>query len=176
LAELKPLSKKDEVFISEYLKSFNATEAYLKVHPKAQRESAWVSASRLLSTDKVKNAITERLLQVHMSADEALKLQSDIARGDITSLMDDNGQIDIKAIKRNNKGKLIKKIKQRTTIKIAKKESDEDTEIHETEIELYAADVAQERILKITGKIKDPQPVIKAYIGLSPDDWDKVNE
>jgi len=89
-----------------------------------------------------------------MGADEALKLQADIARGDITQFFTPIGNLDFDKLMESGNGRLVKKIKQRTITKIGKTEKDEDTEILETELELYPADAAQERILKMHGKIK----------------------
>jgi hypothetical protein len=46
---------------------------------------------------------------------------------------------------------LIKKVKQKTTMYIAKKESDEDREVTELEIELYDKQTAARDILKMRG-------------------------
>lgn len=103
-----------------------------------------------------------------MSADEALKLQADIARGDITEFFTPYGNLDFEELRTSGSGRLVKKIKQKTVTKIGKGERDEDTEVLETEIELYPADAAQERILKISGKYKDesemPTNVIKVVV------------
>lgn len=152
---LKPLNDKQKVFISEYLKCFNGTEAYCKAYPKAKRDSARTTASELLAKPNVKAEIQARLAEIHMSADEALSRMSDIARGDITEFITPFGAVDLEAMKRAGKGHLIKKIKQRTITKVAKSESDADTETHDTEIELYPADGALRDILKIHGKFKD---------------------
>ncbi len=154
--EIAPLTKAQKVFVDEYLICFNGTAAYLKAYPKTKsRESARASASRLLTKVNVKAEIQNGLAEIHMSAEEALKLQADIARGDITEFFTPLGNIDFDALRQSGKGRLIKKIKQRTVTKIGKNESDGDTEILETELELYPADAAQERILKIHGKYKE---------------------
>lgn len=153
--EIKPLNKTEQVFISEYLKCFNATEAYLRVHPKSKYDSARANSSRLIAKDNIKAEIQSRLAEVHMSADEALKLQADIARGDITELLTPLGSIDLDYIREKGLGRLIKKVKVRTITKIGKGEKDDDTEIHDTELEMYPADAAQERILKIGGKFTE---------------------
>lgn len=154
--ENKPLTTAQKVFIDEYLLCFNGTASYLKAYPKTKnRESARASAARLLAKVNVKDEIQRRLAEIHMSAEEALKLQAEIARGDITKFFTPLGNIDFNALQNSGMGRLIKKIKQRTITKIGKKENDEDTEILETELELYPADVAQERILKIHGKYKE---------------------
>jgi phage terminase small subunit len=158
--QVKKLTKAQEVFIDEYLISLNATDAYCKAYPKSSRESAAVSAHALLRNPKIREEIERRFAERHMSAEEALKLQADIARGDITDLLTPLGHVDIDAIREAGKGKLIKKIKQRTITKIGKGEKDDDTEIHETEIELYPADAAQERILKVAGRFKDAGPTV----------------
>lgn len=170
----KKLNKAQEVFIDEYLLCFNATEAYSRAYPKAKRTTAGANGHELLKKTEIQNEIQQRLSAVHMNADEALKLQSDIARGDITEFFTQFGNLDFDKLRDSGKGRLVKKIKQRTITKIGKGDSDPDTEILETEIELYPADTAQERILKIHGRLKGDAPVInvvKGYIGWSPENW-----
>lgn len=149
------LSKADAVFVSEYLLSFNATASYKKAHPNAKSTTAAVNGWKLLRKTNIQEAIKARLDEIHMSADEALKLQSDIARGDITEFFTPYGNLDFEKLRDSGRGRLVKKIKQKTVTKIGKTDKDEDTEILETEIELYPADAAQERILKITGKFRE---------------------
>lgn len=162
--ETRKLSKQEQVFIDEYLVSLNGTDAYIKAYPKSKRSSARANASRLIAKDYIRAEIDRIFRESHMSADEALKLQTDIARGDVTDFLDTFGQIDIEELRGNGKGRLIKKIRQRTITKIGKGEKDDDTEIHETEIELYPADVAQERILRIAGKIAPREVTIKVNL------------
>ena len=86
--EIAPLTKAQKVFVDEYLICFNGTAAYLKAYPKTKsRESARASASRLLTKVNVKAEIQNGLAEIHMSAEEALKLQAEIARGDITEFL-----------------------------------------------------------------------------------------
>ena len=154
--EQKPkLNKAQEVFVSEYLVCFNATEAYSRAYPKAKRTTAGANGHELLKKTEIQEAIQARLAEVHMSADEALKLTADIARGDITEFITPFGNVDIDLLKQSGKGRLVKKIKQRTVTKIGKGEKDEDTEILDTELELYPADNALDKILKIHGKYSD---------------------
>lgn len=175
--ELKPLNKAQQVFVSEYLKCFNGTEAYSIAYPKSKRDSARRSASELLTNPDIKAEIEARLAEVHMGADEALKLMADIARGDITEFITPLGNLDIDLLKKSGKGRLVKKIKQKTVTKIGKGESDEDTEVLDTEIELYPADSALRDILKIHGKFTDKVDItsggekIKGYIGWTPENW-----
>jgi len=160
MTEEKPkLSKADEVFVSEYLLSFNATLAYKKAHPSAKDTTAASNGWKLLRKTEIREAIQSRLDEVHMSAEEALKLTADIARGDVTEFITPFGNIDIDKLRQGGKGRLIKKIKQKTITKIGKGESDEDTEVLETEIELYPADAALDKILKVHKKYSDAATV-----------------
>lgn len=153
--EQPKLTKANKVFISEYLSCFNGTEAYSRAYPKAKRDSARANAAELLAKPSIKAEIQRRLEEVHMGADEALKLYSDIARGDITEFLTPFGNLDIDKLRESGKGKLVKKIKQKTITKIGKGKNDEDAEIVDTEIELYPADAAIQNILKIHGRFKE---------------------
>lgn len=82
--EDKPkLSRADEVFVSEYLLCFNATAAYKKAHPNAKDTTAASNGWKLLRKTEIKEAIQSRLDEVHMGADEALKIQAEFARADV---------------------------------------------------------------------------------------------
>jgi phage terminase small subunit len=151
----KPLSIKHSKFVDEYLRCFNGTQAYLLVYPKTKADCARANAARLIATDSIKAEIASRLAEAHMTADEALKRLADMARGDVTEFITPFGAVDLDAVKAAGKGHLIKKIKQRTITKIGKGERDEDTEVHDTEIELHDAQAAIDKILKVHGKYKD---------------------
>jgi phage terminase small subunit len=152
---MKPLNKAQQVFVSEYLKSFNGTEAYSRAYPKSSKDAARANAARLIATDSIKAEITSRLAEHHMSADEALQRLADMARGDVTEFITPMGAFDIEAMKAAGKGHLIKKIKQKTVTKIGKTDKDEDTEVHDTEIEFYDAQAAIDKVLKVHGKYSD---------------------
>ena len=157
-----PLTNKQRVFVNEYLRDFNATQAALRsgYSPK----TAYSQASRLLKNVEISRVIDESI----MSADEAAAKITDIARGDIADLMavstsgftielmdeDESGKCTI-----NPKTKLIKKIKQKVTTYLAKNEDGEDREIIETELELHDAHDALRDILKYRGKLIDKTEV-----------------
>lgn len=135
----------------------------MSVYKKAKYDSARANAAELLAKPNIKAEIEERLKVMQMSADEALILLSDQARGDIGQLMDISTvgfTLDLYGAKEAGLTKLIKKVKQKTTIFQAKSESQEDREVTETEIELYDAQSALVDILKIHGKF-----VTKVQIG-----------
>lgn len=168
----KPLSKKHQRFVNEYLKQWNGTRAYMAVYPNSSYGAAMVSASELLRTPKIAEVEAARLNEAHMSADEALKLMADIARGDVSQIMDVSSvgfNLDMSKAQKLGLTKLIKKVKQKTTIYSAKKESEEDREVTELEVELYPADAALERILKVHGKFTDRVDVTNSDGTLKPE-------
>ena len=162
--DLKPLSKKHQVVLDNYLISFHQTKAYQSAYPSASEVSARTAAARLFADDNFSRHLQARLAEVHMSADEAIKRLSDMARGDIGQFMDRLGSLDIQAARDAGLTPLIKKIKQRTITKIGKKDDDDDTEIHDLEIELYSAKDAIDTILKVGGKLKDAELTINVKL------------
>ena len=153
--EEKKLTRKQEAFINEYLRCFNGSEAARRAGYSVK--SARQTASDLLATPYISEQIKIRIAEVHMSADEALEILAAHARGDIGQFADRLGQLDLPAAKEAGISRLIKKFKQKTVTKIGKGDTDEDTEIHDVEIELYDAQAAAEKILRIHGKFVDRQ-------------------
>ena len=153
MSDARKLTKKQQVFIDEYLKCFNASEAARRAGYSAH--SARQTGSDLLNEAYISEQIQARLAEVHMSADEALKLTADIARGDITEFLTPFGAIDLDALRTSGKGRLVKRLRQRTITKIGKNETDGDTETHDTEIELYDGQAALRDILKIHGRFAE---------------------
>jgi len=153
------LSNKQRAFIEEYLIDFNATQAAKRAGYAGNDATLASVGSENLRKPEISKVIETRLQEKQMSADEALQLLADMARGDLGDFMDISSvgfNLDLlneDGTKKNTK--LIRKIKQKTTTFIAKKESDEDREVTETEIELYDAQAAIDKILKIHGKYKD---------------------
>jgi terminase small subunit-like protein len=79
----KPLSRKHQMFIAEYLKSFNGTRAYMQVYKNASYETAMANAAKLLGNTKISAAVDERKNMVLMQADEAFRIVTEIADGDM---------------------------------------------------------------------------------------------
>jgi phage terminase small subunit len=147
--EPKKLTRKQRVFIDEYLKCWNAAESARRAG--YSEKTAYSVGWENLRKPEISEAIKSRLDEVHMSADEVLKLLADMARGDMGDFIDASGVgfcLDLRDAKEQGRTKLIKKIKQKTTTFLAKSESDEDREVHELEIELYDAQAALEKIGK----------------------------
>ena len=109
------LTKKQKVFVSEYLSCFNGAEAARRAGYSESR--ARITASELLADSNISEQIKARLNEVHMSADEALKLTADIARGDVADFMAIGSMgfsLDLQAALEAGKTNLIKKVSQKT--------------------------------------------------------------
>jgi phage terminase small subunit len=78
--EVKPLTRKQQVFVDEYLQCFNAAEAARRAG--YSERSAYSQGWENLRKPEIKAEIDRRLDEVHMSADEALKLLADIGHSD----------------------------------------------------------------------------------------------
>ena len=149
----RKLTKKQEVFVNEYLRCFNGAEAARRAGYSESR--ARVTASELLADSNISEQIRARLSEVHMSADEALKLTADIARGDLSDFMEIGSMgfsLDLQAALKAGKTNLIKKVSQKT---ITVNGKNEDKETHIIDIELYDRQAALRDILKLHGRFSD---------------------
>lgn len=149
----------------------NGTQAYLSLHPNSSYNNARSSAADILAKPSVKAEIRRRIDEMSMSADEAMLVLTDHARGDVSKFMDlSSVGWNVSLIQTDEDGnpvlgtdgkvlpkpetRVIRKLKQRVTTVIGKGDS-EDREIVETEIELYDAQAAARDILKLHGKFSD---------------------
>ena len=147
--ELVPLSDKHQRVLDQYLLCWNQTKAYMGVYVDITYESAKSASARLFAAGNFQGHLQLRLAELHMSAEEAFKLTTDIARGDLTQVLEPSGDgfiMDMAKIKENGYGRLVKKLKQRTT---KRKDGESETVF---EFELYDAQTAQRDILKMRGK------------------------
>lgn len=170
---LDPLTTKDIATLAEYFKSWNGTQAWMSTHPKSGYNAARSSASEWLTKPNVIAAIKDRLETMHMSADEALKLQADIARADVGAIMETTTfgyNFDMKKAKETGFTKLIKKVKQKTVTIMGKGADADDTEIHTLEIELYDSQAAIRDVLKVHGKFTEKVDVTSGGEKLKPED------
>jgi phage terminase small subunit len=153
--ELKPLSKKHQKFVTEYLRCFNGTQAYMAVYPKAAYDSARAAAAELLAKDSIKAVIQDKLNAVQMSADEALQRIAEIARGDIGDFMSVNSmgfELDLEAAREAQKTGVIKRVRQ-TVITVNGEKEDKETIT--TDIELHDKLSALRDILKMHNKFTE---------------------
>jgi len=133
-------TNRKRVFIAEYLRDFNASRAARVAGYSAK--TAYSKGPQLLKDIEISAVIKATLAEKQMSADEVLSRLTDIARGDMGDLMDVSTMgFSIELMKdgqRKSKTKLIKKLHQRVTTTTGKNSKDE-TEIIDTDIELYSA-------------------------------------
>lgn len=176
----RPLTGKQKKFVSEYAICLNGTEAARRAGYTGDDATLAVTASRLLRNAKVMAAYDELLKESAMSAAEVLMHLTDIARGDLADSLNSMGGIDPLEAKRRGKAHLLKRLKIKTTY-VPGKSDEGDTEIHETEVEMYDRLRALELLGKahrlfvdrqeITGK--DGAPLIQVYLPV-PDDHDSA--
>lgn len=136
------LTNKQKIFICEYLKDFNGTAAAIRAG--YSEKSACTAASDNIRKPYIAVEIKRQISERIMSADEVLLRLADIARGNITDLMDVTSagfSVELQAGTHEVKpeAKLIKRIRQKTITYLAKNESQEDREVTDTEIELYSS-------------------------------------
>jgi phage terminase small subunit len=81
MSEEKPLTNKQKVFVAEYLRTWNASEAARRAGYSVK--TAYAIGSRLLRDVEVKAAIDAAVEQIQMSANEALIRNSQVGRGDL---------------------------------------------------------------------------------------------
>lgn len=143
------LTDKQKRFIEQYCIHFNGARAAREAG--YSEETAKEIASQNLTKLNIKNAIDLRLQELTMSASEATKRLTDMARGSIESFLeiDEEGRmvIDLSKLEAKENLGLIKKIKQ------TKKEFADGAIIEiSNEIELHDQKDAILNLLKIHGK------------------------
>lgn len=172
------MTNANRVFVEEYLQCWNATEAYSKAYPDATRETARRNGSDLLTKTDIQSAVQKRLAKKAMPADEVLARLALHARGDLSPFLTSDGAgIDLTTDEAKASLCLIKKVKTKS------RSYGKDSPVYEveTEIELHdpqAALVHIGRHLKLfTDKTeltgKDGEPLLKGYVGITPDQWDE---
>ena len=135
------LTTKRRVFVEEYLRCWNATEAAIAAG--YSERTARQQGSYLLSKVDIQAEIRKRIDEKAMTADEVLVRLADMARGDMGDFLDISSmsfQVDLSEAQEKGLTKLIKKVKQRTTTTLSK--DGVETETSDIEIELYDAHAA----------------------------------
>jgi len=151
---LKPLSRKHQIVLDEYLTHFSQFKAYWKAYPDVSYDSAKSAAARLFADVNFNGHLQLRLAEFHMSADEALKRISEMARADIGDFAEPTKEggwaFNMEAAKKAGFTKLIKRVKQKTIqFPIAGR-----VEV-ELDIELHDSQAALDKIMRFYGKYKD---------------------
>ena len=156
------LTNKEKAFCKRYVQDFNATQTCIDMG--YSERSARSIGSEILTKLDIKAEIARLVDEKIMKPDEINMRLADIARGDIKDLMDittTGHTINLMTTDENGnkiirpQTKLIKKIKSKVTTHIGKKETDEDVEIIETELELYPADSSLQFLAKLSGLVTE---------------------
>jgi len=99
MPEERPLSRKQQAFVSEYLQDLNATQAAIRAgySPKTAR----IQAAQMLSIDKVQsalaNAMAQRAVRVQFDQDRVLHEIALLASSDIRDYtIDDQGNVGLR--------------------------------------------------------------------------------
>lgn len=103
------LTAKQQVFIAEYLKCWNASEAARRAG--YSERTANEQGSQLLANLSVSAEIERRKAEIIMSADEVLTRLTEQGRAVYADYLTENGAVDLAALIADGKSHLIKKIK-----------------------------------------------------------------
>jgi phage terminase small subunit len=131
------LTGKQKQFVDAYIICLNATEACRRAGYAGEDNTLAVQGSENLRNPKILAAIDERLNAFALPASEVLTHITDIARGDISDVLNGLGGIDPLEAVRRGKSHMIKKFKTKTITTMGKGKDDDDVEVFEAEIEMY---------------------------------------
>lgn len=105
------LSAKQSAFIDEYLRCWNATDAYQAIYPKSSRDAARAHAARLVANGSISEEIQRRVDERAMSANEVLDRLAEQARASYNAYLTQDGTVDFARLIADGKGHLVKGIK-----------------------------------------------------------------
>lgn len=108
----KGLTVRQTNFINEYLTCFNATMAADRAGYTGDSNVLGVTGYELLRNPKISEAISQRLRESAMSADEVLMRLAEQARGEHGRYITTGGTVDIATLVNDKKAHLIKKVKE----------------------------------------------------------------
>lgn len=169
------LTGKQAAFVEAYLIHRNATRAAIEAGYDGDYNSCAVIGHENLKKVNIAEAISLRVKESCMSADEVLERLADHARGDIGDLLTDDGEsIDWQKAKKARKTHLVKKVSIRTERRTIGDDKEVETETRS--IELYDAQGALVQIgrhhklfaekIEVTGKDgKDLIPITRLQPG-----------
>lgn len=100
------LTRKRRVFVAEYLRCWNATEAAKRAG--YSERTAYSQGQRLLKNVEVAGLIRERLAEKAMGADEALTRLSEQARAEYAAYLRPSGSVDLDRLLEDGNGHLVK--------------------------------------------------------------------
>ena len=161
------MNKKQRVFVEEYLQCWNATEAARRAG--YSERTARTQGSKLLTKVDIAEEISKRISEIAMSADEVLVRLAEQARvslGDIVTIYGkgkDAWYLDLPKVIEEGKGHLIKSlVPTQYGLKVELHDKQKALELLGRHHQLFT-----DKLDVTSGGEK-----IKAYISISPDDWD----
>ncbi|MCB0232501.1 MAG: terminase small subunit [Anaerolineae bacterium] len=149
------MTNKQRVFVEEYLRCWNATEAALKAG--YSKRTARSTGCENLTKPNIKAEIEQAVSERAMTADEVLVRLAEQARGEYADYIDERGAIDIRRMKNTGKMHLIKSITHSR---------------YSTKYEFYDAQAALFFLFISTGAVSQ-QPEPQDVINWTPDEWRK---
>lgn len=156
MSGMRLLTTRQRLFVEEYLRTFNASAA--AVAAGYSERSAGSIGHENLKKPEIAAEIQQRLAAALMSADEVLARTADIARGDLSAYITADGEFDIAALKASGKGHLLKRYRQQR--RTVTRRGGDEIETVTTEIELYPADAAHDRLMRYHGLYNDRVRVV----------------
>lgn len=104
------LNNRQQLFITEYLRTFNATTAYQTVYPDVNRATAAVNGCRYLKNKEIAAAINVRMSESAMSADEVLMRLAEEARAEYSNYIIGSPRLDMVRMAQDGKADLIPQV------------------------------------------------------------------
>ncbi len=159
-------TNRQEIFVSEYLKCWNASEAARRAGYNGKSN---VVGPRLLADVSIAEAIRVRIDEIKMSADEVLIRLANMGRSNIARFAHVQSDSDIAHLE--EQAEVIKRFKRKIT------RDKLGNEYEEIELELYDAQSALEKLGKAhglfstdAGSSEDKPFIVKVVKGVSIDD------
>lgn len=137
------LTPKHQVFVDEYIRTWNATDAYCAAYPKSSREAARTHGARLVANGNIAEEIATRIAERAMGSAEVLDRLGQMARGDMSDFWEipEHGQpfLNLTSQRAKDKLHLIRKLKVKTTTRMV---GEIEVVTTETDFEPYDAQSA----------------------------------
>lgn len=135
------LNDRQALFVEEYLRCFNRTQAAQAAG--YSRKTAYSMGARLLKNVEIEEAISRRLNDSAMTADETMMRLAAHARGDVDDFLDDAGRFDIGKARKAQKTGLLKRLKIKETKRMI---GETEVVTQEVDFELHDAQAALQLI------------------------------
>lgn len=150
------LTPKEEMFVDNYLRTFNKTKAAEGLYPETlTRNQLCIRGAKLFKKPRIQRAIALRLQERVASTDELLDRWSEQVRSEYSSYIRVDGTVDIEQLIADGKSHLIKRIRP-TRFGL--------------DVEFYDAQKAQEMLARYYGlfddsiRVKDGVQVLVKYV------------